>query len=175
MEPLCEGFAVRPMTADDLDAVLEVEAACYTNPWGRAIFARELNNAWASLELVVEAHAPELPVAHLVYWVVHDELHILNVATAPRFRRRGLASAMLRRLLAICRQQRLLYLTLEVRVGNEAAIALYQAFGFAPIGRRKNYYADNGEDALVMALVLTEEGEPGQTPPAVERPGGVGL
>lgn len=171
MEPLAPGFCVRPMVLEDLEAVLRVERACYQPPWAPAIFERELSNAWSFVDLVVPEQEPGAPVGHLVYWVVHDELHILNVAIAPSMRRRGLARAMLGRMLRICRQKRLQYLALEVRVSNEGAIALYQSFGFKQIGRRKRYYADNGEDALVMALVLTPEPEKGHPPGEGDRGG----
>jgi ribosomal-protein-alanine N-acetyltransferase len=155
-EPLAPGFVVRPMTLDDLDAVLRVEEASYPNPWHHSIFERELQNRWASVELVCAEDDLKNPVGHIVYWVVHDELHILNVAVHPDARRRGLARAMLARLMLVCEAQNLQYVALEVRVSNEPALALYRSFGFKQIGRRKKYYSDNQEDAIVMALVFHE-------------------
>jgi ribosomal-protein-alanine N-acetyltransferase len=94
------------------------------------------------------------PAAFLVGWHVADELHILDLATAPSARRRGFASTLLVRALAYAAEHRVRLLLLEVRRSNEAAIALYRKHGFSIFGIRKAYYADNDEDALEMAVVL---------------------
>jgi ribosomal-protein-alanine N-acetyltransferase len=86
--------------------------------------------------------------------VVHDELHILNVATAPEHRRRGVARAVLQAALDVGRQKRCTLATLEVRRSNGTALELYRSFGFRPVGIRPNYYVDEGEDAIVMVLDL---------------------
>src|SRR5262249_53844871 len=88
----------------------------------------------------------------LIFWLVHDELHILNVATHPSHRRRGVAWAVLEAALDRGRQNRCTLATLEVRRSNEAALSLYRAFGFRAVGIRPNYYVDEGEDAIVMVL-----------------------
>ncbi len=153
---LPEGFVTRPMTHEDLDQVMPIEAACYPIGWARSIFERELGHTLARMDVVCDMTESEALAGYLVYWIVHDELHILNVAVSPDYQRRGLARAMLGRVMTVCHEQRLQYVALEVRVSNEAAINLYQGFGFKRIGQRKKYYADNGEDALVMALVLSD-------------------
>lgn len=147
------------MTAEDIDAVLLVENLCYPNPWAREIFERELRADWSNLLVIEPEDRPGATCAHVCYWVVHDELHILNVSVHPDSRRQGLARRMLARALEVCTEQRLQYVTLEVRVSNDAAISLYESLGFREIGRRKNYYSDNREDALVLALVLGDESE----------------
>ena len=156
LERFVEGFSIRPMSAADIDAVMAVEEASYESPWPRVVFLRELSNDWSHIELIVTEEGARQTVGHVVYWIVHDELHILNVAVHPEVRRRGLGRAFLERLMRVCARERLQYITLEVRVGNMAAIALYESFGFKRIGHRRRYYADNGEDALVMARVLED-------------------
>lgn len=158
VEPLVGAYGARPMTPEDMDAVLHVERASYSSPWAVSIFERELRNTWSFVDVVCRIEDPTQIVGHIVYWVVHDELHILNVAVHPDARRQGLARGILTRIFQICEEQRLQYVALEVRVSNEPAINLYRSFGFQKIGYRKRYYADNGEDALVLARVLSDEG-----------------
>ena len=148
---LPEGLRQRPMVVGDLEGVLEVEGLSYPIPWDRSVFERELRNSWSRVQLVVE-EASGRPLAHAVYWIVHDELHLLNLAVHPEARGRGLARVLMEHLMEVCAQERLQVATLEVRVGNVAAIGLYRAFGFTQIGLRKGYYADNREDAMIMGL-----------------------
>jgi ribosomal-protein-alanine N-acetyltransferase len=89
-----------------------------------------------------------------IFWVVHDELHILNVATALEHRRRGVGRAALEATLEHGRRHRCTLATLEVRKSNVAALELYKSLRFRPVGVRPNYYADEGEDAIVMVLDL---------------------
>jgi [ribosomal protein S18]-alanine N-acetyltransferase len=145
------------MSTQDIDAVLRVENLCYPNPWSREIFERELRADWSNLVVIDPEDESGQTIGHICYWVVHDELHILNVSVDPDHRRKGLARQMLTVALEVCTEQRLQYVTLEVRVSNTAAITLYESLGFRSIGRRKNYYSDNREDALVLALVLGDD------------------
>jgi [ribosomal protein S18]-alanine N-acetyltransferase len=146
------GFTVRAAADADLDPIEEIECASFPGPWPRTVFEKELENRWSHVE-VVEDEEGAL-VAYIVYWVVHDELHLLNIAVHPDWRRRGLADALLRHLERVCERRELTYLTLEVRVTNHGAVSLYKAHGYEIIHRRKNYYVDDPEDALVMAKVL---------------------
>jgi ribosomal-protein-alanine N-acetyltransferase len=93
----------------------------------------------------------------LVAWHVADELHILNVATAPAMRRRGVASALIQEALVYAASEHVRILLLEVRRSNRAAIKLYRGFGFTALGVRPRYYADNDEDAVEMILALDPE------------------
>lgn len=92
--------------------------------------------------------------AFLVYWVVRDELHVLNVATDPPARRRGHAARLVEHAIACARRDRLSCLLLEVRRSNVVARRLYRKYGFRPIGVRARYYAEDQEDAIVMRLAL---------------------
>lgn len=154
------GFAARRMTPAELDAVQEVEQRCYATPWPVEIFARQLETAWASIYVVYREEAPQRLLGHVVYWVVHDELHLLNVAVHPDAQRLGLGRAMMGHLFAVARARCLQYMTLEVRVTNAPARALYEGLGFRQVAYRKKYYSDNGEDAVVLALLLDEQGNP---------------
>jgi len=148
-------FHLRPMTAADLPRVMEIEQVAFRNPWSRDLLSRELSHDWSTI-LVAEEPGPKGMnlVGFVIFWVVHDELHILNVATSPDHRRRGVARAVLQAALDVGRQKRCTLATLEVRRSNGAALDLYKVFGFRPVGIRPNYYVDEGEDAIVMVLDL---------------------
>ncbi len=147
---------IRPMTAADLPRVLEIEQVAFRNPWSAELLRRELGHDWSTI-LVAEEPGPRgqvTLVGFVIFWIVHDELHVLNVATAPEHRNRGVARRVLEAALDTGRQKRCTLATLEVRRSNAAALGLYRDFGFRPVGIRPNYYVDEGEDAIVMVLDL---------------------
>ncbi|MBZ4401079.1 ribosomal protein S18-alanine N-acetyltransferase [Myxococcus sp. MISCRS1] len=148
------GFSIRQMTEGDLPAVMALEQAAFKNPWSPELLKRELQHEWSTILLVEEPRqfVPPLLLGLAIFWIVHDEVHVLNVATAPQHRRRGVARAVMEEVLERGRARRCSLATLEVRKSNEPAIQLYRAFGFRPVGIRPNYYADEGEDAVVMVL-----------------------
>lgn len=152
-EEIANATIVRRCTEADLDAVEEIERLSFPSPWARAAFADELDRPWAHLELLWEPTCGRV-VAFCNYWVVAGELQILNVAVRPDERRRGHAQRLLDHMVAVARAADLRVLSLEVRVSNAAAVALYRKLGFREVGRRPRYYADNGEDALLMDLEL---------------------
>jgi [ribosomal protein S18]-alanine N-acetyltransferase len=147
-------FLIRRMTREDLPAVMELEKASFRNPWSMELLRRELGHDW-SIILLLEEPLPDGSRRLLgisIFWIVHDEVHVLNVATAPEHRRRGVGRALMEATLAEGRARKCCLATLEVRRSNEPAIQLYKAFGFRPVGVRPNYYVDEGEDAIVMVL-----------------------
>ena len=152
--PMTERCILRPMERADLEQVLAVENQCYAFPWSAELFLRELENPLATVDLLWMGG--DL-AGYLCSWLVAGELQILNVATAPAFRRRGVAATLLRHALARGRQQGFQGAFLEVRASNFEAIALYGTFGFKPVSLRKGYYAD-GEDALLMELTTVKKG-----------------
>ena len=86
----------------------------------------------------------------MIYWMVLNEMHLLNLAVHPDYRRTGIATMLVTHLIDIAQKEKILDIFLEVRVSNKKAQLLYRKFGFKPIGIRQKYYTDNGEDAIVM-------------------------
>jgi [ribosomal protein S18]-alanine N-acetyltransferase len=148
-----EGPIVEPIGDGDLDAIVEIERVSFKTPWGKAVFQEEAGREWAHIWVVrTEPEAPAL--GFINFWLVRDEIHILNVAVLPAERRKGYAAEMIQRTLTFAWKHHVRYLTLEVRRSNQGAIKLYKSFDFKPIGIRPNYYSDDREDAIVMMLTL---------------------
>ena len=148
-EPAVQDYIIASSTETDLDAVMAIERLSFPAPWVRQAFADELARPWARLEVLRQV-ATDAVVAFCNYWLVADELHILNVAVHPDERRRGHAARLVRHILDEASRNKSRVVSLEVRVSNQAAADLYRKFGFREVGRRPRYYADNGEDALLM-------------------------
>lgn len=145
-----------PMRAEDLDEVLAIERGGHPAPWPAQVFLEEIEREWARLEVLREraADGSSRVVGFCNYWLVRDEVHLLNVAIHPDRRRQGHGRRFLRHLLDFARAERCRYVTLEVRRSNRAAIALYEELGFEAVGVRPNYYVEDREDAIVMTLEL---------------------
>jgi ribosomal-protein-alanine N-acetyltransferase len=140
------------MRPEDLDEVLAIERASFSMPWSRGAFLYEMQQnrvarCWVGRE---EGRL----AGYLCLWEVTDELHITNIAVHPTFRRRGIARALLGGVLDDARRRKLRLVVLEVRPSNVEALGLYDSFGFRVVGRRRGYYYDTGEDALVMEARL---------------------
>lgn len=134
--------------ARDLEGLLDIEQASFSNPWTRDMFVWELENA--DVTRLYVARAGERLVAFCSAWLVVDELHINNLAVRPEWRRRGVASALLARVLADAAARGARRATLEVRRSNEAALSLYRRLGFQVAGARAAYYSNPTEDALIL-------------------------
>ena|SRR5438552_4034846 len=144
---------VTPVEQGDIDAVMEIERLSFSAPWSRAAIGEELARAWARID-VVRDQSDGAVSAFANYWLVADELHILNIATHPLERRRGHATRLLAHMIEVARRQPCRLMTLEVRRSNAAAQRLYRRFAFRAVGVRPNYYAEDQEDAIVMLLEL---------------------
>ncbi len=139
---------VAPMRTKDLKAVLRIEEAVFPQPWSHRLFVEELSQrtsrayraAWVGNRIV--GFAGQM--------FIDDESHVNNIAVDPGWQGHGLGAAVLADLVRTGLARGVRHLTLEVRVGNEPALALYKRFGLAPVGVRPNYYPVTGEDALVM-------------------------
>lgn len=143
-----DGIVIGPMKRRHLRAVTVIEKAANPHPWSHSLFAGELRMPTSRHWLVARDNRQVVGFAGLMWNV--DEGHITNFAVHGDHRRRHVATRLL---LAQCRDAidlGVTQLTLEVRVSNEAARALYGRFGFGPGGVRRGYYNDNGEDALIM-------------------------
>jgi ribosomal-protein-alanine N-acetyltransferase len=142
-------YELRRLELEDLDAVEPIERASYPTPWSRGMFTTELGKPTSRSLAAIDRASGEL-VGYLVLSRYVDAWHVMNVAVAPEHRRRGVASALLRGLFDETAADAQRGYTLEVRVSNEAAIALYERFGFHSAGLRRAYYTDNREDAIIM-------------------------
>ena len=143
-------LVIEPLRPDDLAAVSEIESISFPTPWTLASFQYEMNeNPYASLFGV---RLNGVIVGFGCVWVVDQELRINNLAIHPRFRGRGLGGRLLEELLRFGVRQGCVEATLEVRPTNAAALRVYGQAGFRVVGRRRGYYSDTHEDALVMML-----------------------
>lgn len=141
-----------PMTARHLPAVAELERICFpADPWSETLFRAALENPGAAILLALGEDGA--PLGYAVLSTVLDEGNLDNIAVAPAYRRQGVADALLSVVTGFGREH-LSRLMLEVRASNAPAIALYEKYGFAAVGRRKNYYDAPREDAVLMTLVF---------------------
>jgi [ribosomal protein S18]-alanine N-acetyltransferase len=140
---------VRRLTIHDLDAIERIENAVYPTPWSRSMFAGELAKP-SSLSLGGFDPDSGILVAYLIVSRYVDAWHIMNLAVHLDWRRLGVASRLLDELFDLTGDDPRRGYTLEVRVSNTTAIALYEHFGFESSGIRRGYYTDNREDALIM-------------------------
>ena len=160
------GFCLSPMTEHDLLEVVEIEDASGLSRWGWEAYHTELKEGRGALMLVArcliseEAAAPsEMFVGGFIAArLAVDELHINNVAVRDRYRRRGIGGALLGAALREGARLGARTALLEVRATNRPAQALYERYGFRHMGRRRNYYTEPTEDALVMSVALEETG-----------------
>ena len=147
--------SMAPMTLDDLDEVLAIERASFQTAWSRGAFRYELTQNRVARSIV--ARVGGRLTGYLCLWEIGQEIHITNLAVHPGWRRRGIARALLQGVIEEARRSGVDLVFLEVRPTNVEAVSLYESFGFRVIGRRKGYYFDTGEDALVMEARLDPE------------------
>ncbi len=141
---------VEPLTSrDELDAILAIEEASFTNPWTRAMYLTELENAGVAYCFLAKDEGGRA-VGFCSFWRVLDELHINNIAVLPPFRRLGVATRLLTFILSQGVALGARRATLEVRRSNDTARLLYERFGFTVAGVRRDYYTKPIEDALVL-------------------------
>ncbi|HTH76597.1 MAG TPA: ribosomal protein S18-alanine N-acetyltransferase [Trinickia sp.] len=145
-----------PMTEADLDEVAVIEREAYEFPWSRGNFEDSLRNGYFGICM---RHVTGMLIGYCVLMPVVDEMHLLNLCVAPQAQGAGVGLTLLREAVRITRGKQLAGLLLEVRPSNVRALRLYERFGFATIGRRKNYYPARRygrEDALVMRYTFKE-------------------
>ena len=151
---------ISPMTEHDLLEVVEIERTTGLSHWGWDAYHRELQSRdrglmWVA-RLEVKRGKEDSLAGYIVGRLIADELHINNVAVREAYRRTGIARALLSRVLGEAKAYRAANAFLEVRAGNEAAQALYERCGFTIVGRRRNYYSNPLEDALIMTAQMGE-------------------
>ena len=147
-------YQIIPMTPAQLPQAAALERACFSHPWTEKALAEDLDNELLTLLAAVGEDGTLLGYGEVR--TVLDEGTLERIAVAPQFLRHGAAVALLRRFLGAGRGE-LAFLTLEVRAGNAPAIGLYEKLGFEVVGRRRNYYREEGEDALLMTVVLRHD------------------
>ena len=135
------------MSAEHVCAVAELEGVCFSDPWSENSVASELNNP---LSLWLVAVENDMVVGYVGSQTVLDETDMMNVAVHPEHRREGIAKALIVALISALKGRQSRCLTLEVRASNDPAIALYNDLGFSEVGRRRNYYRNPKEDALIL-------------------------
>lgn len=145
---------IRPMTADDLDCVLAIERDSFSAPWTEDHFREELSVPFC--HDIVALCGGQL-LGYMCFAIVHDEVHIRNIAVRRDMRRCGVASRLMREMFAITARHRVRLAILEVRVSNVAAARLYEKFGFSIRGVRQAYYTRPVEDALILCADLFEK------------------
>lgn len=158
----------RAMTKEDIPAVTLIERTCFRMPWTERMLRSELKNGAAHYYVLDDGG--EL-IGYLGMWLLFDEAHITNVAVMPDHRRKGYGRLQMLKGMEAAMALGAAQMTLEVREGNIGAQALYAGLGFQTVGRRKRYYSDTGEDALILwnmdiKKTLYEEETGGNTDPA---------
>ena len=148
-------FSIRSCESTDLPALLKIETGSYLRPWTELQFQQELDATYSRIDLLL---AQGELAGYVCYWLAAGEMHILNVATAPAFRRKGVARRLLGHVFIQAKELNADLACLEVRIGNAGAIALYRDFGFCDDCVRRGYYSD-GEDALLMSCALDSREE----------------
>jgi len=146
---LADTITIRRMAPTDVDQVVEIELRSFPTPWSREAYLNELRNPSA---YYMVGEFEDRIVSYCGAWVVMDECHITTIAVHPRYRGRAFGAQTLYALLDEARKRGANRATLEVRPSNDPAQTLYAKFQFFPAARRKGYYADTREDAVVMWL-----------------------
>ena len=154
MTPLGPDILVRLPRPDDLVRIIELENLCFSDPWPPLALQAELVQDYLRRPLVAEYGG--VVAGYIMAWKVVEILHILNIATDPDRRRSGVATALLIAAAQQAQNEGQTLATLEVRRSNAEARAFYSRHGFIETGVRPRYYADNGEDALIMDALLTD-------------------
>jgi ribosomal-protein-alanine N-acetyltransferase len=143
--PPAAAVEIRRLTFADLPQVVAIERRAFTTPWSLAMFVLELSKPSG---ICLAAEVERELVGYLVCSRYDTVWHLMNIAVEPDRRRRGIGSALLQALLERVGDDA--QVTLEVRRSNQGAVVLYEQFGFRSVGVRRRYYADNGEDAVIM-------------------------
>lgn len=147
-------IAIDVMKKEDMDQVLAIEQASFSMPWSRNLFLSEFRSPGISTLLVSFANAapPRMVTGYIIYWLVEDEMHILNLAVDPPYRRHGIARRLVLDAIKRAYAKGARRAFLEVRASNTAAQKLYSHLGFTGSFVRRDYYDLPTEDAVIMTL-----------------------
>lgn len=159
---------IREAVLSDLDGILSLEQNCFGEPWSEQNLRFTLENTQFHRVYLLEDNltlksnpegqekTPGEPFVYVIYQTIPPEAELLRVGCSPLFRRKGSANALLQKSFHELRKQGIFRITLEVREGNQPALALYHKLGFTPCGRIENYYQKDGESALILEKSLTQ-------------------
>lgn len=144
---------IRQLKESEIPEIAEIERECFSHPWSEDSIKDTFKNKSSRFFV---AETDKKIVGYISLFVSIDAVDILNVATRPDYRRRGVAKALLNHIINIYEKE-MSFLTLEVRPSNTAAIKLYESFGFERVGERKDYYRDPLENALLLTKFFNKE------------------
>ncbi|MDH4223672.1 MAG: ribosomal protein S18-alanine N-acetyltransferase [candidate division Zixibacteria bacterium] len=151
MAKIVEDFIIENMKEEDLDEILRIERESFSDPWRKEFFLQDLCKEYA---LPVVVRIGGRLAGYTCLWKIEDEIQIANIAIAKEYRGRGVAKRLLEWIVEQSLKQNFKYITLDVRESNSVALGLYRKYGFEEIVRRKNYYCNPVEDAIVMEKKL---------------------
>lgn len=152
------GLTICRASLADLKTIWIIEKLSFPTPWSRWNFLTELGNPVSHALLAGPGPPhPWKPWGYVIFWVVAQEMHILNLAVHPQHRRQGIGRRLLQEALAYARALGAVTAWLEVRPSNTPARTLYESLGFEEVGTRPQYYTDTQEDAILLALSWEED------------------
>jgi ribosomal-protein-alanine N-acetyltransferase len=150
-------LTLRVMTAADIPPLLKIERVSFPVPWSAGMFMIQLGLSDETENIVVLSG--DNVIGYISSWYGYEEMHILSIAVAPEERGSRAAEMLLDEAISKSREKGSLKVVLEVRVSNHRAIRFYEKHGFTQVGRRKGYYSDSGEDALIFDREIQEPGD----------------
>lgn len=145
---------MRAMTDEDIAEVIEIEKRSFISPWTRGMFAQTLESPVARNLVMIDG---KRIAGYIIFYEAGLEIHIMNIAVHPGLRRQGIGLDMMQRIIGTARANSVEECFLEVRETNFPAQCLYERLGFKAIGKRKGYYAETNEDAIVMVLTVSSK------------------
>jgi ribosomal-protein-alanine N-acetyltransferase len=161
--------SIQTMTGEDLSAVLDIERGSFADPWPEEVFEAEMRHSWSQCLVLNKSSNDGRPIGYVIFWSVADEVHLLNLAVDPGERHHHYGLILMDHMVEYAREKGARFITLEVRRSNEAAVSLYERGGFKQVGVRPKYYANNGEDALLMLYDLGSDTGVFQRPKTLKR------
>jgi ribosomal-protein-alanine N-acetyltransferase len=138
----------RKTKRQDIDAICSIEARQFPNPWKEKYFIDELSHN-LSYFYVAEDIGAGVVAGYIIFWIIEETLELHKIAVSPDYLGKGIGKLLFRFMLDKAKEKKVEELFLEVRESNTAAIKLYESMGFARISKRKDYYSDPREDALI--------------------------
>jgi ribosomal-protein-alanine N-acetyltransferase len=145
---------LKPMDESDLANVMEIEQLSFPCPWSKGMFLSEFHKRPSSRSYVAKEKYNGEIVGYVLFSLVFEELHILNLAVHPESRRKGIGDILIEFVLGVGREGKTEKVLLEVRVSNDSALALYHKYGFREVGIRRNYYFKPTENARLLQFDL---------------------